>query len=307
MEPINLSINSQLKKINNKTASNPGNPSNHNSYIYGSYQCNDCNDTGYVLSGSGLDMAATRCKCLKNKSIQRKIKSARISTLLRKCSFDKFDSRYYSNKIIKGGSHSYREMAEKALDAAASFVHNVLENQLPDSLLFVGKTGRGKTYLAASIANEILDRKPDIGLLFVVVPDLLNEIRSTYDNKNNTHSEFDIIDTARNADILILDDLGAHNYSDWVKDKLYSIIDYRLQEQLPTVITTNLLDPPSMDQVLGERITSRIFQLCRVYRMMCERDIRLINSYEDMLNVFSKNDNLNDKKDKNDKIDNLNE
>ncbi len=255
------------------------------------YQCKECQDTGYILVGSGPSMTAHPCGCQKNKNLQKKLRSSRISKLLRTCTFDKFDYRYYSKNINQQqeGALSYREMAEKAVEAAAAFVYNVLQNKTPDGLLFLGKTGRGKTYLAASIANEILERKPNAELLFVIVPDLLNEIRSTYDKSNNATTEYEIIDAARNAEILILDDLGAHNYSDWVKDKLYSIIDFRLQEQLPTVITSNLLDPPSMDAVLGERITSRIFQLCKTYRMACDRDIRLVNSYEHMSSVFTKN------------------
>jgi DNA replication protein DnaC len=251
------------------------------------YKCNDCKDTGYILVGDGLDTVARICSCQKKVNSDKRIKSARMSKLLRCCTFDKFNYRYYSKKNNTDGNISYYDLAEKAMDAAVAFVYNILQNKPTDSILFIGKTGRGKTYLAASIANEILERKPNSQLLFIIVPDLLNEIRSTY-NKDNEITEYQIIDAARNAEILILDDLGAHNYSDWVKDKLYSIIDFRLQEQLPTVITTNLLDPPAMDQVLGERITSRIFQLCKTYRIACERDIRLLNSYEQMQNEFNK-------------------
>ncbi|OEH84812.1 hypothetical protein BHU72_08235 [Desulfuribacillus stibiiarsenatis] len=284
MEPIN-----QLIKSYKPTIDRNDRKQSHQD----SYQCNDCKDTGYILEGSGLDMFARICNCQKRKNIERKVKSARLSKLLRTCTFDKFDYRFYAKTQIKENQLTYRDLAEKAMEASACFVYNIIENRTSDSLLFVGKTGRGKTYLAGAIANEILEQKPSTQLLFVVVPDLLNEIRSSY-GKNTDSSEFEIMDAARSSEVLILDDLGAHNYSDWVKDKLYSIIDYRLQEQLPTVITTNLLDPPAMDLVLGERITSRIFQLCSVYRLMCERDIRLVRSHEDMLNVFAKNENNKD-------------
>ena len=278
MDSVNKIIKSTINhSVNNKNTD----------YNEINYQCNDCKDTGYVLIGDGLDMVARICTCQKAVNSDKRIKSARISKLLRGCTFDKFDYRYYSKKNNTDGSISYYDLAEKAMDAAAAFVYSILQNKPADSLLFIGKTGRRKTYLAASIANEILERKPNSQLLFIIVPDLLNEIRSTY-NKDNEITEYQIIDAARNAEILILDDLGAHNYSDWVKDKLYSIIDFRLQEQLPTVITTNLLDPPAMDHVIGERITSRIFQLCKTYRIACDRDIRLLNSYEQMQNEFSK-------------------
>ncbi len=275
-----------IKKIITNTKETANSPQYNQPQIV--YRCDECKDTGYILSGEGLDMVARICKCQKIRNTERKIKSARISKLLRNCTFDTFEYHYYSQKVQSEHNRSYRELAKKAVDAAAAFVYNILQGQHPGSLMYIGKTGRGKTFLAAAIANELLERKPDTQLLFIVVPDLLNEIRSTYE-KNTVTTEYEIIDAARNAEILILDDLGAHNYSDWVKDKLYSIIDYRLQEQLPTVITTNLPDPPAMSSVLGERITSRVFQLCKTYPMASESDIRLINSYEQMSNVFRKN------------------
>lgn len=140
-----------------------------------------------------------------------------------------------------------------------------------------GPVGCGKTYLAGAIANELVGY--GIEVLFTVVPDLLDEIRSTYDRQEGGQSEIELLEAARKVGVLILDDLGAHNYTEWTRNKLYSILNFRLIHQLPTVITTNLT-LQELDSYLGERTTSRIVQLCRAYRLAAERDIRLVKSQE---------------------------
>jgi len=87
------------------------------------------------------------------------------------------------------------------------------------------------------------------------------------------------MDSARRVHVLILDDLGAHNYTEWTRNKLYSIINYRLNNNLPTVITTNL-DLAELEEYLGERTTSRIIQMCRIFRLMVETDIRIVKRRE---------------------------
>jgi len=70
-----------------------------------------------------------------------------------------------------------------------------------------------------------------------------------------------------------LDDLGAHNYTPWTCNKLYSLLNYRLNYHLPVIITTNL-DLVEIEKFLGKRTTSRILQMCNVYRLTVQKDIR---------------------------------
>ena len=110
-------------------------------------------------------------------------------------------------------------------------------------------------------------------LLFLVVPDLLDELRASFGSKSET-SEFDLLDIARTVPVLILDDLGAHNYTDWSRNRIYSILNYRMNEQLPTIITTNL-HASEIETYLGVRTWSRLMQMCRVFRLSTEKDIRM--------------------------------
>lgn len=135
--------------------------------------------------------------------------------------------------------------ARQAYDVARSYAEN------PDNwLLFVGSYGCGKTHLAAAIANFTLHHK-QMGPIFAVVPDLLDHLRTAFGP--NAETSYDQRFTAfRNADLLILDDLGTENATPWAREKLFQIINHRYIERAPTVVTTN-----DLDRVDG-RIRSRL-------------------------------------------------
>jgi len=103
-------------------------------------------------------------------------------------------------------------------------------------LLIRGGYGCGKTHLAAAIANyQISQGHP---ALFVVVPDLLDHLRSTWSPANPV--SFDQrFEEVRTTPLLILDDLGTQSSTSWAQEKLFQIFNYRYNARLPTVITTN--------------------------------------------------------------------
>jgi len=223
--------------------------------------CAVCQDRGIILDGE----VARPCGCMQMRKAQNQLRHARISKELTKCRFDRFRPDYYASEK---GDKSHREVAQRALDAARGFVEEYKASRNALGLMFTGQVGSGKTFLAAAIANELTEA--DYQVLFIVVPDLLDELRASYKSDTN---ELDLLDAARTIPVLILDDLGAHNYSDWVRNRIYSIINYRLNESLPTIITTNLsLD--EMEELLGVRTTSRIIQITRIFRLTVEKDIR---------------------------------
>ncbi|MDI6881168.1 MAG: ATP-binding protein [Desulfitobacteriaceae bacterium] len=224
------------------------------------YRCSFCQDRGIIFDGE----VARPCTCMNQKKLENRFRHARIARSLIQCRFEGFDIGYYDPP-------EHRENAQRALAAAQAFVASCLSNQYGLGLLFTGSVGSGKTFLAAAIANALTEKERQV--LFLIVPDLLDELRGTYDRRGEA-TELDLLDTARSIPILILDDLGAHNYTEWARNRLYTIINYRLNEQLPTVITTNL-SLQEMEEYLGERTTSRLVQMSRVFRLTCEQDIRL--------------------------------
>jgi len=126
-------------------------------------------------------------------------------------------------------------------------------------LVLIGPYGCGKTHLAAAIANFAIDN--GVPTMFAAVPDLLDWLRFSYEN---TAVKFeDRFDEIRNVNLLILDDLGTQNATNWAREKLFQIINHRYIRQLPTVITTNV-----KMEMMEERIRSRLLDPDLVMRFI---------------------------------------
>lgn len=131
----------------------------------------------------------------------------------------------------------------------AKDVSEEFSNTMQGWLLLEGAYGCGKTHLAAAIANAAVQR--GLPTLFITVPDLLDSLRFAYGNPETTfEARFDEI---KNADLLVMDDFGTQNATAWAQEKLFQIINYRYINNLPTVITTNLI----LDEI-ESRIRSRL-------------------------------------------------
>ncbi len=138
-----------------------------------------------------------------------------------------------------------RRNLEDAYRAALSFAES-----LDGWLVLMGPPGRGKTHLAAAIAH--FHRQQGRESLFILVPDLLDYLRSTYaPDSKITYDE--LFNKVRTVPLLILDDYGEQAATPWAKEKLYQIINYRYNARLPTVITTAL----TLDDI-DARISSRL-------------------------------------------------
>ena len=122
-------------------------------------------------------------------------------------------------------------------------------------LLLSGTYGCGKTHLAAAIANQALAQGNPV--LFEVVPDLLDHLRSAFGPTSDLAYD-ELFERVRTAGLLILDDLGTENTTPWAREKLYQIVNYRYNYRQPTVITTNrrLTD---IDDRIRSRMTDAAF------------------------------------------------
>jgi DNA replication protein DnaC len=121
-------------------------------------------------------------------------------------------------------------------------------------VVFMGETGCGKTHLAAAIVNY----RYEIGkpALFVVVPEFLDHLRSAFSPESKVSYD-QLFESVKTAPLLVLDDFGEHSMTPWVKEKLYQLINYRYNAQLPTVITTRY----SLDELIeevDESVSSRL-------------------------------------------------
>jgi len=126
-------------------------------------------------------------------------------------------------------------------------------------ILLEGTYGTGKTHLAAAIANERLKHGDKV--LFVTAPDLLDYLRASY-NPDSESTYDETFERVRNADLLVLDDLGVENPSAWAQEKLFQVLNHRYARRMPTVITTN----QDIDK-LDARLRSRMADVSYVSRL----------------------------------------
>lgn len=139
---------------------------------------------------------------------------------------------------------------------AESFIANFNEYQKAGKGLYIfSKTkGSGKTFLSCALANEVMERL-DICVKFISVPELLEMTKKSY--KDFTKEEG--LDRIKEAELLILDDIGAETKKEWVDTELFRLIDYRYSSKRVTVFTSNV----AVDMLkLNERIVDRIFSMC---------------------------------------------
>ncbi len=142
------------------------------------------------------------------------------------------------------------ENLERALELARTFAANPV-----GWLMFTGTYGCGKTHLAAGIANARV--RAGYPALFVVVPDLLDHLRATF-NPQSPITYDKRFEEVRHAPFLVLDDLGTESATSWAQEKLFQLLNHRYVAKLPTVLTTaRLLED------LDPKIRTRLLDVSR--------------------------------------------
>jgi|GEM_PF-299796 len=188
-----------------------------------------------------------------------------------------------SKRAVQQRFRNYQadEGQKEAFQAARQFAKEYIERKNDGTgLLLIGGVGSGKSHLAAAIINAVVDyiQIPDssaehssdglfCGLLpycdayFVGTVPLLEQLRSSYDSDGGTRQ---IMEQCQKAGLLVLDDVGAEKTTDWARERLFEIIDYRYNDCAPVVITTNS-NINELRQKLGDRICDRIRSMCKTY------------------------------------------
>lgn len=154
---------------------------------------------------------------------------------------------------------------ELAIAIAKDYVNKNITSANVNGLIIMGESGVGKTHLAASIANKLIEN--DKIVLMGRLTTLLDMIKETF--KDNTKSENELIELYSNVDMIIIDDLGTEKISNWALEKLYTIIENRNENRLPIIITTRfdkqgLIErfSQSQDEQLVDAIISKLYQMC---------------------------------------------
>jgi DNA replication protein DnaC len=150
-------------------------------------------------------------------------------------------------------------------------------------LLLTGAIGVGKTHLAIGILQALVVERGATGLFFDY-RDLLKQVQNSY-NPQSRETEFEILKPVFEAEVLVLDELGAAKPTDWVWDTVAHILNTRYNDRRTTIITTNYANLPplgvgggsgtrlreeTLGDRIGERMRSRLQEMCVVVEMQGE-------------------------------------
>ena len=124
-----------------------------------------------------------------------------------------------------------------------------------NGLMIIGSVGTGKTHLAASIANYMVER--GVPTQFGTYIDFLEAIRQEYDAEGKREK----LSRIKNTMMLVIDDLGKEKRTEWTQQTLYDVINYRYEHRLPIVITSNM-EPDAMKAHVGDAVYSRLYEMC---------------------------------------------
>ncbi len=230
--------------------------------------CQVCFGTGTRIEpGKG----AMICDCRRSNQKARSLDAARIPPRFRDCSFH----NYYPKNDSQYFAHSF---ASRLVDEYPA---------VETGLLFMGSVGVGKTHLAIAILKDLMATK-GAGCLFYESGSLLKTIQDSYNPVSQT-SEMRVLAPVYQAEVLVLDELGATVPTNWVRDTLYQIINTRYNNKKLTIFTTNYVDEvrpgdgnedsdetkrrtfaasrarelTTLEERIGTPLRSRLYEMCK--------------------------------------------
>lgn len=155
----------------------------------------------------------------------------------------------YQNKTFKNFDSENKERAYGICMRAAEAISNGEKK----SVMITGPVGTGKTHLAVAIAQYCMEH--GVVVKFGNITDLLQNMKRAFTKKD------DILPELESVPLLVIDDLGKEVNTEWVQETMYSMLNYRYEHMLSTVITTNL-SMSELQERLGEATVSRLVEMC---------------------------------------------
>lgn len=217
--------------------------------------CDKCKGTGYYLytDENGYDFAR-ECEC----GILRLLRQEKMLNFLNiPKGFENYRLKNFRTDVYTtDDSKSAIEIVVKAIKYWLANLDSMIERG-KGLYIFSGTKGSGKTRIACSIANELME-KHNLMVKFSTSMQIINEIKASWD-KDGQISESRLLEQLISADILIIDDFGVEEVKGWIAERFYHIINGRYIERKVTLFTSNV-EIKNLDY--DERITNRIKEMC---------------------------------------------
>ena len=211
------------------------------------YQCPYCQDTGFS--------DGKRCRCLTQRLIDEAYEASGIREELERNNFQTFNIALFSRNVLEGQKVSPRKNIADVSKMAYSYAEYFPNNE-PDSMIFYGGPGTGKTFLCDCIAKMVLDRG------FTVLYLTANQLCSAME-EYRFHRNMEMQDKAQlihdqigEVDLLIIDDLGSEYLNQVTAADLFECFNQRILKKKATLISTNL-EPDRLRNLYMDRLFSR--------------------------------------------------
>lgn len=236
--------------------------------------CPKCEGSGLlIVQREDGTQFARECTCRIERRAARMLGRAHIPRRYEHCTLENYETNFPS---------SHRSLVAAHL-RARKFVESYPLETAGTGLLLTGSIGVGKTHLAVGILQSLVAERGATGLFFDY-RDLLKQVQNSY-NRQVAATELEILAPVFDAEVLVLDELGASKPTDWVWDTVAHILNTRYNDRRTTIITTNYanLAPLGMEggsrssireetlgDRIGERMRSRLQEMCVVVEMQGE-------------------------------------
>ena len=209
------------------------------------FTCKLCQDTG-VVNGRTCQCVHRVMQRLRREEIE-KLSSLSIS------SFDTMKLEYYPSVADPETGMNVRTYMGQLLSGLKEYAEDFVPAE-SESLMLTGNAGLGKTHAALAVAGIVLNKGYDV--IYVSSADFFNKIENTrFDSNSDAET---LLQTATDADLLIIDDLGTEFVTPYFITTFYSLLNNRLGAHLPTIVTTNITDGSMLEKRYTEKISSRL-------------------------------------------------
>lgn len=229
------------------------------------YTCPLCRDTGAV--------EGKRCRCAEALLREESCRGLPSVVLDGRSTFETFDLGYYPDAPDQSG-RSPRERMAKILERCRDYADHFGPES--GSLLFLGRTGLGKTHLSLAIAGQAARQGATV--LYSSAQAVIDRYERLRFDRGPTPDDREFAQMAPRCDLLVLDDLGAEFSTAFSQSVLYNILNDRITAGLPVVLSSNL----TLEQIsaaYNERIASRILCGCTCFTF-AGKDIRFLRQME---------------------------